>query len=252
VRRWIALFLLAFVVTAGAATDPPDPERERWVAQHPVLRIAIDPQQGAEIRGGEANPLVSQYLALVALHTGVRFETVRTHSWEESVKAFTEHRVDLLPSTSDRMVVADLGNRALLSAPFYVGRTLIVTRTVGPAKVDIRDLDGHTVAFKGGGAYESWLRREHPLITRLPLDDIHEVLAAVESGIADAAVGIEAERLEMCGPVRDAASLDAYRRRRRVDRRPRRHRRRAREHPAGAGRRAAVPAGAAAGGADPA
>jgi len=191
VRRWIALFLLAFFTTAIAATDPPDPDRERWVAQHPVLRIAIDPQQGAEIQGGQGNPLVSEYLALVAQHTGVRFETVRTHSWEESVKAFTEHRVDLLPSTSDRMVLADLGDRALLSAPFYVGRTLIVTRTVGPAKVDIRDLDGHTVAFKGGGAYETWLKREHPLITRLPLDDIHEVLAAVESGIADAAVGMD-------------------------------------------------------------
>jgi signal transduction histidine kinase/CheY-like chemotaxis protein len=191
VRRWIALFLLGFLATAGAATDPPDPERDRWVAQHPLLRIAIDPQQGTEIRGGEANPLVSQYLALVSEHTGVRFETVHTASWEESVKAFTEHRVDLLPSTSDRMVVADLGDRALLSQPFYVGRTLIVTRTVGPARVVMRDLDGHTVAFKGGGAYESWLKREHPLVTRLPLDDIHEVLAAVESGIADAAVGMD-------------------------------------------------------------
>lgn len=190
-RRWIALFLLGFLATASAATDPPDPERDRWVAQHPLLRIAIDPQQGTEIRGGEANPLVSQYLALVSEHTGVRFETVHTASWEESVKAFTEHRVDLLPSTSDRMVVADLGDRALLSQPFYVGRTLIVTRTVGPAKVVMRDLDGHTVAFKGGGAYESWLKREHPLVTRLPLDDIHEVLAAVESGIADAAVGMD-------------------------------------------------------------
>jgi signal transduction histidine kinase/DNA-binding response OmpR family regulator len=183
--------LLAFAVTAFATSDPPDPDRERWVARHPVLRLALDPQQGAEIRGGEANPLVGQYLALVAEHTGVRFETVHTRSWEESVKAFTEHRVDLLPSTSDRMVVADLGDRAILSAPFYVGRTLIVTRTVGPAKVTMRDLDGHTVAFKGGGAYESWLRREHPLVTRLPLDDIHEVLAAVESGIADAAVGMD-------------------------------------------------------------
>jgi signal transduction histidine kinase/DNA-binding response OmpR family regulator len=183
--------LLAFAVTAFATSDPPDPDRERWVARHPVLRLALDPQQGAEIRGGEANPLVGQYLALVAEHTGVRFETVHTRSWEESVKAFTEHRVDLLPSTSDRMVVADLGDRAILSAPFYVGRTLIVTRTVGPAKVTMRELDGHTVAFKGGGAYESWLRREHPLVTRLPLDDIHEVLAAVESGIADAAVGMD-------------------------------------------------------------
>lgn len=190
-RRRIALVLLGFVAIASAAGDPPDDARARWIAEHPVVRIAIDPQQGSEIRGNQANPLVTQYLALVAEHTGVHFETVRTKSWEDSVKAFTEHRVDLLPSTSDRMVVADLGDRAILSAPFYVGRTLIVTRTVGPAKVEMRDLDGHTVAFKGGGSYEAWLKREHPLVTRLPLDDIHQVLAAVESGIADAAVGVD-------------------------------------------------------------
>ncbi|MET0937127.1 MAG: ATP-binding protein, partial [Luteibacter sp.] len=191
-RRWIALLVaLASCITVFAAPARDDGALTQWAAAHPVLRIAIDPQQGSEIRAGEANPLVTQYLELLTRHTGVRFEIVRTRSWDESVKAFTEHRVDLLPSTSDRMLVAALGDRALLSAPFYVGRTLIVTRTVGPATVRLRDLDGRTVAFKAGGAYESWLRHEHPLITRLPLADIHQVLAAVESGIADAAIGID-------------------------------------------------------------
>jgi signal transduction histidine kinase/CheY-like chemotaxis protein len=191
VRRWIVLIALLVAMTGGAALAQVDDAQKRWAAAHPVLKIAIDPQQGSEIRAGEANPLVTQYLSLLTRHTGVRFETVRTHSWEESVQAFAEHRVDLLPSTTDRLLAADLGNRATLSAPFYVGHTLIVARTVGPARVTMRDLDGRTVAFKGGGAYESWLRREHPLVTRLPLNDIHQVLAAVESGIADAAVGID-------------------------------------------------------------
>ena len=178
---------------AAAALDVPDAEaRKRWIAAHPVVRIAIDPQQGSEVGRGQSNPLVSQYLELVARHTGLRVVAVRTKSWEDSVRAFAEHRIDMLPSLSDRLLKADVGDDVLVSEPFYTGRTVILSRTVGPASIDLKALAGRTIAFKGGGAYESWLRREHPEITRLPLADIHQILAAVESGIADAAIGVDA------------------------------------------------------------
>ncbi|MGE7136604.1 hybrid sensor histidine kinase/response regulator [Luteibacter sp. NPDC031894] len=192
-RRFVvvALGLFAFAVMATEPANTETEARKRWIADHPTLRIAVDPQQGSEISGRWANPLVNQYLALVSRHTGLRFVTVRTRSWEESVRAFNERRIDMLPSLSDRLLAADVGDRALVSKPFYVGRTVIISRTVGPAELDMRALEGRTVAFKGGGAYESWLRREHPSITRLPLADIHQVLAAVESGIADAGLGVD-------------------------------------------------------------
>ena len=184
------LVLWAGAAVAGPADTDTD-ARRAWIADHPVLRIAIDAQQGADVNGGNSNPLVSQYLELVARHTGLRIVTVRTRSWEESVRAFDERRVDMLPSLSDRLLLADVGDAASLSEPFYQGRTVIISRTVGPASLDLRALQGRTVAFTGGGAYESWLRREHPAITRLPLADMHQVLAAVESGIADAGIGVD-------------------------------------------------------------
>lgn len=191
-RRWfiaVALACLAwFACPALAASDAA--ALKQWVAAHPVVRLAIDDQQGGRIGGATSNPLVTQYLALAQEKTGLRFVVVHTGSWEESVKAFRERRVDLLPSLTDRLV-SDLGNDALLSRPFYVGRTLIITRTVGPSKATLADFDGRTIAFKGGGEYDSWLRREHPSMHRLPLADVHQVLAAVESGIADIAVGVD-------------------------------------------------------------
>ncbi len=191
-RRAFAFILSLLVVSSVVAGEVPDAEaRKRWIAAHPELRIAIDPQQGSEISNGQSNPLVGQYLELVARHTGLRVTTVRTRSWEESVRAFLDGRIDMLPSLSDRLLMADVGDRALISAPFYVGRTVIISRTVGPATLDMHALEGRTIAFKGGGVYESWLRREHPSITRLPLADVHQVLAAVETGIADAAVGVD-------------------------------------------------------------
>nr|WP_240147892.1 ATP-binding protein [Luteibacter yeojuensis] len=187
----VVFALFALAVTAAEPPRPDAEARKRWIAAHPTLRIAVDPQQGSEISGSWANPLVSQYLELVSRHTGLRFVTVRTKSWEESVRAFKEKRVDMLPSLSDRLLAADVGDEALVSKAFYVGRTVIISRMVGPAELDMHALEGRTVAFKGGGVYESWLRREHPSIARLPLVDMHQVLAAVESGIADAGIGVD-------------------------------------------------------------
>ncbi|QDE39380.1 response regulator [Luteibacter pinisoli] len=183
---WACLTWVAY--PALAASD--EAALKQWVVAHPVVRIAIDDQQGGRIGGGASNPLVTQYLALAQKKTGLRFAVVHTGSWEESVQAFRENRVDLLPSLTDRLV-SDLGSDALLSRPFYVGRTLIITRTVSPSRAVLADFDGRTIAFKGGGEYDSWLRREHPSMHRLPLADVHQVLAAVESGIADVAVGVD-------------------------------------------------------------
>ena len=184
--------LAAMATIAATAQEVPDAAgRRQWVQNHPVLRIAIDPQLGAAVQGGQGASLATQFIDLAARRNGVTLQTVRTRSWEASVKAFDEHRVDILPSMSDRLLAADVGQRALLSSPFYVGRTVIIARTVGAATLDIWSLRGRTLAFKGGGAYETWLRREHPEIRPLPLADVHQVLAAVETGMADAAVGVD-------------------------------------------------------------
>jgi two-component system, NarL family, sensor histidine kinase EvgS len=189
VTRWIAGALLACLASLAFAGEDSG-ALAAWVAAHPVVRIAIDDQQGGRLGGTASNPLVTQYLALAQAKSGLRFVVVHTESWEASVAAFNEGRVDLLPSLTDRLV-GDLGDRAVWSRPFYVGRTLLIARTVGPARMTLGDLDGRTIAYKGGGEYDSWLRREHPGVHRLPLADVHQVLAAVESGIADAGLGID-------------------------------------------------------------
>ncbi|MDF4004009.1 ATP-binding protein [Luteibacter sp. PPL552] len=189
-RMAVMVFLLGSTRVAVAAS-PPDAEAvRRWAVAHPVVRVAIDAQQGSEITGESVNPLVSDYLSLTARKAGIRLQPVRTASWDASVKAFLDGQVDLLPSTNDAML-KDVDGRALLSAPFYEGRTLIIARTVGPSALTMRDLDGMKVAYKGGGAYDAWLARAHPGVRRLPLADLHQVLVAVESGIADVAIGAD-------------------------------------------------------------
>lgn len=186
------LLLAACAACMGASPPPPDAAAiRRWVAAHPVVRVALDDQLGGEVVGGKANPLVTEYLQIASRNTGVKFEPMHMNSWNDAVKAFREGRADILPSLTDRLLATDAGPDTLLSTPFYVGRTLIIARTVGPEKLDLHALRGRAVAFRKGGAYEEWLRREHPEIQRVPLGDVIQVLGAVESGIAYAAIGAD-------------------------------------------------------------
>ncbi|MGA7440390.1 MAG: hypothetical protein WBW32_19890, partial [Luteibacter sp.] len=121
-KRWIAGAFMACLASLACAADDPTALRQ-WVAAHPVVRIAIDDQQGGRIGGTASNPLVTQYLALAQAKTGLRFVVVHTGSWEASVAAFRAGQVDLLPSLTDRLV-GDLGSDALWSRPLYVGHTL--------------------------------------------------------------------------------------------------------------------------------
>lgn len=190
---WRIVVLLTVCGACMAASSPPPDQAaiKRWAAAHPVVHVVLDDQLGGEVVGGKANPLVTEYLEIASRNTGVKFESFRAKSWNEAVKAFHDGKADILPSLTDRLLVTDAGPDAVLSAPFYVGRTLIIGRTVGPEKLDLYALRGKVVAFRKGGVYEEWLRREHPEIQRLPLGDVLQVLAAVESGIAYAAIGVD-------------------------------------------------------------
>ena len=84
----MALLMMVCVACAAATTAPPDEAAvKRWAAAHPAVEVVLDDQLGGEVAGGEANPLVTEYLKLASRNTGVKFETFKVKSWAEAVKA---------------------------------------------------------------------------------------------------------------------------------------------------------------------
>lgn len=195
----LCLCLASSSVAAAEAQSGTAPalsaEEVSWIRANPVLRIVVDPQQAPATYGGPRGYRgpVLDYLDLVAERSGVRLELIQARSWDEALQTLLSGKAELLPLllATDHQVSA-LEDSLLFSEPIYRGTTLIITRTQESVVLDLDQLAGRSVAFKRGGAYDRWLELNRPEIRRMPLADVRSVLAAVESGRADAAIGVDA------------------------------------------------------------
>jgi len=188
-------FCLALMPSRSAAQSQAlfSPEEMAWIKANPVVRTAVDPnfRPVEYMDDGVHKGLSAGYLEAISRLTGLKFEPVPGMAWGKARAALEAHQVDLLPAVSYEHSPRNLDNRILVTSPYFVAATIVVTRERGPVVFDARRLAGQTVATKGGGAFESALRTGYPEIKVLPLASAEAVLAAVLDGTADAAIGTD-------------------------------------------------------------
>jgi two-component system sensor histidine kinase EvgS len=163
-----------------------------WIAANPIVRIAVDPhlQPLEYIENGKYLGMTSDYIAAIAGISGLHFNVVAETASEIS-GALEKGEIDMLPAISPTFTDYAIRRQLLISAPYFVGSTIIVTRGYGEIIFDPHKLDGRTVALKGGGMYEQTLRRNYPGINMDLVATPGDALAAVAAGQADAAIGID-------------------------------------------------------------
>ncbi|EDT41987.1 ATP-binding protein [Burkholderia ambifaria] len=165
-----------------------------WMRGRPIIRYAIDPRwEPIEFLDGEsAAGLSVAYLNKISDITGIRFEYIKTSSWSESVDFLVNGKVDLLPGVPDFDVPLSLKRQAKLSDPYFVGTTIAVTKASSRATSDLSDLSSNEkIAIRGGGAYESWVRKQYPNVQIIQFDSADGALNAVLNGLATITIGPE-------------------------------------------------------------
>ncbi|WP_434113754.1 hybrid sensor histidine kinase/response regulator [Paraburkholderia caffeinilytica] len=196
--RLLMLAMALFASTSGRAIAPKIPilsESEQvWVAHHPVVRYAIDPDWKPleYIDGNRHMGLTRDYLDQLTVLTGIRFVLVPTRSWLESLDALASGQVDMLPGVPKLLSGAQPLANAIYSRPYYTGETLVVTRADTPVVAAPEALAGRLVAVQAGGVYERWLRGSYPAVKLVTYADIASTLEAVHRGDAYAAIGVDA------------------------------------------------------------
>lgn len=191
-RACLLVLLLCIGFAAGASDVPFTPEERQWIAEHRTVSVAVDPSQWEQFdvdhfKGMNRTPL-SGYVDLVSRHSGLQFRPVRTESLQASFDAIRsgDAALMLLTASPDAHLQGLVSSRA-----YYTGSTVFVTRQQAPLLLDLAQLEGRTLAYRRGAGYDDWLRLHRPGIKRLPAGDMAAVLAAVEGGIADAAIGLD-------------------------------------------------------------
>lgn len=195
IRRLLVLFAGCWHAVAWSQDSKLFTEQEKaWIIAHPVINIAVDPNWRPleYIEDGVYKGLSAEYLKAISKASGLQFRVSSNTDWATARESILEGTVDVLPAVSSVLSSPQLRKRIAYSTPYFVGSTLIVTAADAPVMFDPRQLNGKTVAIKGGGAYERNLRFRYPSIRLITVRSPAEALEKVANGEAYAAVDVDA------------------------------------------------------------
>ncbi|MBA0447410.1 ATP-binding protein [Stenotrophomonas maltophilia] len=191
--RWrtpaLLLALILLPVASVGDTRPQQwaPGRDVRVATAPGLR-----QMPAALAESAPMPTLAHgYASLVERHAQLRFLEQAYPDVDASMAAICEREADLA------LVMGAPGQKPFpcpelrASHAFPGGRTMLAGRAGQRLPRHVAELNEHLLAVVDGGPYADWLTVHHPGIPLLRLADRHATLAAVTTGAADVAIGLE-------------------------------------------------------------
>lgn len=185
--------LAALLLRALFMASPVAPPAPPAVPARTVVRVAVDPSQRHVLSPPEAPlrqaSLTHGYSILVSQRTGMRFVEHPYRSPEAALQAICRQRAHLMLLMGPVEALPCPG--LIVSPAYYHGHSLLAYRRDDAAAGRLESLQGRRVAVVDGGRYDSWLLARHPEIQRMLVPDLHTALAAVEHGVADAAIGID-------------------------------------------------------------
>ncbi|HRD48064.1 MAG: transporter substrate-binding domain-containing protein [Candidatus Competibacter sp.] len=163
-------------------------EERSWLAQHPIIRYAVDPNWAPiEYLSKEGHPtgMTSEYLERLRKLLGVQFEAVPCANWTEAMHQIDSGGVDLLPAvaqTTSRL------QRFRFTTPYMTFPVAIFAPVDAPFLGNLEALAGKRVAVVADYAIHEWLRQDHPEIHLMPVATITAGLREVAERRADAFV----------------------------------------------------------------
>ncbi len=174
----------------STATVKLDARETAFIRQHPVIRVSNEtdwPPFDFAV-GGQPQGFSIDLLNLVARRTGLKISYVNGYTWDQLQEMFKQKKLDIIHPVFRAQFREAYG---IYSNPIYRSRSVFVLHRDSPDLQEIESLYEKTVAMPTGYTVAEYLRRNHPQVTLLPVDNILEAMRAVGEKRADAFVGYE-------------------------------------------------------------
>ncbi|MCX7176746.1 MAG: EAL domain-containing protein [Proteobacteria bacterium] len=198
-RLWLLFALLCalglgiwLLQQSGPASPAPaslltNAERE-WLNEHPVLRLAPDPNfppieyfdETGHYRG-----LIADYYPLIEARLGLHFQLVRAATWDEVLAMAKRREVDILGAAQQTPARNEYLNfsQTIIDIPNVI---IVPKQTEGV--VDFSKLSGKKLAITRGNALDEYVRANFPAIRVVSVADDLAGLQEVAFGRSDATV----------------------------------------------------------------
>ncbi len=186
------LLSLIYVAGVSAAASPTlnlTAEEQRWLAEHRVVRLAVDidwlPFEYVDADKNYSG-MAAEYISLVGEKLGITFEVEKEKPWSEVVEAMKSRELDMyacVVDTEQRREYVDF-TRPYLSFPMVIVTSDKVAYVNG-----LRDLQNEKVAVVRGYATQDLLEKNHPELDLYLADNVADALEKLSHGQVYAYIG---------------------------------------------------------------
>ena len=174
-------------------TDTPTPfvlteQEQRWLREHPVVRIAPDPDfppMEYFDAHGIYQGIAADYITLLAKKLPIRFEVVHLKNWDEVLRQAKSREIDLLGAavpTPERL------EYLRFTKPLVTFPAVILVRDSREIPPTVSNLEGLRVAVVSNYADHEFMRRSYPKVPLEVVPDISSGLRLVSFGKVDAMI----------------------------------------------------------------
>lgn len=177
-----------FTPTHSGVRLPLTIEEQAYIAARPVVRLGIDPAWPPFSfldRQQQFSGIDADLFQLISERTGLRFEVIRTKSWEETDERSTAGEIDVIPSfayTAARTKEYHF-TRSYISTP-----VALIRRADAPFYSGLHTLSGRVLAAPLRHVTSLHLARDHPEIRQIQVPSSRDALIKVSKGDADGVV----------------------------------------------------------------
>jgi two-component system sensor histidine kinase/response regulator len=165
-----------------------DPAQRAWLERHPVVSFGVNDFPPLIFADRDGNPagIGVEYTELIASRSGFKVKWITYPSWGAEIAALRAGNLDVAPTMASGTAPAGL----IASRPWMFLKGAIVTRRDAPAVDGIEDFARQVVAAQRISPGEMEISRRFPKQKLLVTESTPEMLDAVVTGKAAAAVGM--------------------------------------------------------------
>lgn len=181
-----SVFITSFYTHADSQINLSAEETE-WLAQHPVIRLCVDPDYAPVeyLHDNKHLGITSDYYDIIAKRLNVTFTVEHRDTWQSCLSDIKQDKVDVIATikrTTERQTYLSF------TEPYISDDVVIITQNlpVLQGEQTITDFYGKKVAVVNGYFYHELLPAEHPEIQIVPVNSTESGLVAVAFGSADA------------------------------------------------------------------
>lgn len=195
------------------------PREERWIAKHPTVSVVINETYAPLTffdTNGHFRGVTADLLELLRLRTGLRFEVRRASSMADMIDQVNLGQADIIGAL---VASDDRQDRLNFSRPYIENSFVLLTLKGERNPAYLQQMDGKRLALIQGSPLLPWLKREHPGIVTVEVDNPFQVLDMLSLGRVEGAVtsllsanyflssGIFGQRLQITATVGEEPAL---------------------------------------------